>query len=250
MFNKKTKISKESIENHKELPNHIAIICDGNGRWAKMRGLPRNAGHIEGANVIEKITNYSQEIGLKYLTFYIFSTENWKRPALEVNFLMKLFKKQLSKTLKNFENNSIKINFLGDTTKFSDEIQNLISEIYKISNSKPNGGLTINLAANYGARAEILTAAKNLAKKTLKNEINLDNIDEKSFSSLLYTKNHPDVDLMIRPGGEQRISNFLLWQCSYAEFVFDEVLWPDFTPQHLDLAISKFSQRKRRFGGI
>ncbi len=253
---KKTKKNVENIEfddtilNNENFPKHIAIICDGNGRWAKIRGMQRSAGHIEGAKTIEKIVNFAQGIKFKYLTFYIFSTENWKRPAQEVTVIMNLFKQYLDKILRNFAKNNLKINFLGDVSAFSEEIQKLIFEIQRISNSKTNVGLTVNFAANYGSRAEIVNAAKNLFRAIEKKDVVSKDIDEETFSKFLYTQNQPDVDLLIRTGGEQRISNFLLWQSSYAEFVFDGVLWPDFSPDNLKLDIAKFLRRNRRFGGI
>lgn len=231
-------------------PCHVAIICDGNGRWAKKRGLQRSSGHIEGAKTIEKIVKYIQNTNIKYITFYIFSTENWKRPIQEVNVIMNLFRNYLNKIIKNLKNNDIKINFLGDKAAFSDEIRALMSEVSDVSASKRTAKLTVNLAVNYGSRHEIVSASRKIIRKVLHGEIVENDITEQFFSNFLYTFNQPDVDLLIRTGGEQRLSNFLLWQSSYAEIIFDDVLWPAFSPRHFESDVSKFLKRNRRFGGV
>lgn len=232
----------------KTLPVHIGIIMDGNGRWAKKRGLPRSAGHSAGANNFRTITRYCSNIGIQYLTVYAFSTENWKRPADEVSSLMSLFKSYLIEALTDFKDDSIVVRFLGDKSGFNPELQSLIEETERESADRP--GMVLNIAMNYGSREEIVRAARNLAQKCKDGEILVNDITEDSFSKELYTSNQPDPDLVIRPSGEYRISNFLLWQSAYTEYVIMDKLWPDFTKEDLNWALAEYSRRSRRFGGI
>lgn len=239
---------KTSKKNLKDLPVHIGIIMDGNGRWAKKRALPRSAGHKAGANNFRSITKYCSKIGIKYLTVYAFSTENWKRPISEVDFLMKLFKKYLNECLEDFKEENIKVIFLGDKSSFSEDLIELMNEVEEAS--KNSTGMTLNIAMNYGGRKELLNAFKNIAKDIKDNKIEIDDINEEMISENLYTKFQPDPDLIIRPSGEYRVSNFLLWQSAYSEYVFMNKLWPDFKEKDLEKAINEYRTRNRRFGGI
>lgn len=232
----------------KQVPAHIGIIMDGNGRWAKKRGLPRSAGHSAGADTFKKIVRYCSKIGVKHLTVYAFSTENWRRPAAEVTFLMGLFEQYLNDALKDFEQRNIRVVFLGDKSAFSPNLQRLIADIEQVSQSKT--GMVLNVAMNYGGRSEIIRAAKAIAADVKDGNLSVDAIDEKIFANKLYTAGQPDPDLIIRPSGEKRLSNFLLWQSAYTEFVFMNVLWPDFSEKDLDLAIDEYAARNRRFGGV
>ncbi len=241
MFEKKVSVDFEN------LPKHIGIIMDGNGRWAKKRKLPRTAGHTVGAKTFKNIARYCNKIGIEYLTVYAFSTENWKRPEDEVNAIMKLLKDYLVDA-KNFKDENIKVKFIGDLSPLSDELKQLIKESEE--GSAFATGLNLNIALNYGGRDEIVHAVKKIAKKIEKGEISVDSIDEKMISDNIYTASQPDPDIIIRPSGEYRLSNFLIWQAAYSEFWYSNVLWPDFKPKHLDKAIIDFQQRNRRFGGI
>lgn len=230
------------------MPEHIGIIMDGNGRWAQKRGLPRTAGHTAGAANFKKITIYASEIGLKYLTLYAFSTENWTRPDGEVTALMRLFKQYLEEALRDFLDENIKVNFLGDTSVFDDDLQRLIADVKEVSKNRT--GMVLNLAMNYGGRAEITRAVNELYDELFSNPSDSKEITEDMIESHLYTGGMPDPELIIRPSGEQRISNFLLWQSAYSEFVYRDILWPDFKPRDLDDAIAEFNHRQRRFGGV
>lgn len=230
------------------LPTHIGIIMDGNGRWAKKRMLPRSAGHKAGAQTFRKITRYCSDIGIKYLTVYAFSTENWKRPDDEVNSLMNLFKSYLEEALADFKEDSIVVKFIGDKSKFNNDLKTLMTENEELS--KDRSGMVLNIAMNYGSRDEITRAVKNISNMVKDGTISVDDINEDLISSYLYTAGQPDPDLIIRPSGEYRISNFLLWQSAYSEFVIMNKLWPDFTPQDLDEALEIYSKRNRRFGGV
>lgn len=230
------------------VPQHIGIIMDGNGRWAKKRGLPRSAGHTAGAANFRTITRYASSIGVKYLTLYAFSTENWNRPEQEVSALMRLFKQYLEEALSDFMDENIRVKFLGDVSAFSPELQALIHRVEEESSVKT--GMVLNLAMNYGGRAEITRAMKTLASRVEKGELKAEDITEDMISGELYTAGQPDPDLIIRPSGEERLSNFLLWQSAYTEFAYFDILWPDFKPKHLDEAIEKFLGRNRRFGGV
>lgn len=229
-------------------PRHVGIIMDGNGRWAKKRGLPRSAGHVAGAKVFKKIALYAAEIGLECLTVYAFSTENWSRPAEEVSALMRLFKVYLHDAIDNFSDRDICVRFLGDSSVFPKELRDL--ESYVARNSAGRQGMILNIAMNYGGRAEITRACRELARAVERGELRPDEIDEKRISALLYTAGEPDPDLIIRPSGEKRISNFLLWQSAYAEFVYNDILWPDYTTRDLDDALREYARRSRRFGGV
>ena len=230
------------------LPVHIGIIMDGNGRWAKKRGLPRKAGHSAGAKTFRKITRYCSDIGIKHLTVYAFSTENWKRPEDEVKSLMKLFKSYLEEALADFKDDSIVVKFIGDKSQFDEELRNLMVE--NEESSKDRDGMVLNIAMNYGSRDEIVRAVKNICADVQSGVVSTDNINEQLISDYLYTSGQPDPDLIIRPSGEYRISNFLLWQSAYTEFVIMNKLWPDFEKSDLDEAIKLYSQRNRRYGGV
>ena len=231
-----------------ELPAHVGIIMDGNGRWAKKRGLPRSAGHTAGAQVFRKIARYCSNIGIKYLTVYAFSTENWRRPKEEVDALMKLFKEYLQEAIRDFKDDSIVLRFIGDRSAFSPELLALMEE--NEAESKDRDGMVLNIAMNYGGRAELIHAMRGIAQKVADGEVAPDEIDEQMVSDHLYTKGEPDPDLIIRPSGENRTSNFLLWQSAYAEYVIMEVLWPDFKEKDMDAALIEYARRSRRFGGV
>lgn len=244
LFKKKnTELDSELI-----LPEHIGIIMDGNGRWAKKRMLPRSAGHSAGAKTFRTITRYCSDIGIKYLTVYAFSTENWRRPAEEVNSLMKLFKDYLEEALRDFKDDSIVVRFIGDKAPFSDELRQLM--IDNEEESKDRDGMVLNIAMNYGSRDEIVRAVKRIASDVKSGALDVDEITEQTVSDALYTAGQPDPDLIIRPSGEYRISNFMLWQAAYTEFVIMNKLWPDFKKEDLDEAIRIFNKRNRRFGGV
>lgn len=230
------------------LPRHLGIIMDGNGRWAKRRGLPRSAGHVAGAKVFKTIVRYCSRIGIQYLTIYAFSTENWKRPHDEVLTLMNLFKEYLRDALTNFLDENVKVRFLGDTSVFDPQLQQLIAEIEQVSENRT--GMVLNIALNYGGRAEIVRAVRLLAQDVKDGKLQPEEIDEKAISACLYTAGQPDPDLVIRPSGEKRISNFLLWQSAYTEYLVLDILWPDFTPEMLDKALKNYAGRERRFGGV
>jgi undecaprenyl diphosphate synthase len=221
---------------------------DGNGRWAKKRGLPRSAGHSAGAKNFRKIIRYASDIGIKYLTMYAFSTENWKRPQDEVSALMKLFKQYLEEALRDFQDDTIKLRFIGDTTAFSEDIQKLMKDA--VEGSKNRDGMVLNLAMNYGGRDEIVRATKAIAQKVQMGEISLEEINEQTISNNIYTAGQPDPDLIIRPSGEYRTSNFLLWQSAYSEYVIMDKLWPDFSFDDLNYALIEYAKRNRRFGGV
>ena len=231
------------------LPEHIGFIMDGNGRWAKKRNLPRSAGHTAGAKTFRKIVKYCERIGIKYVTVYAFSTENWKRPEEEVKALMKLFKSYLEEAINDFKEEDIVVKFIGDTTAFSQDLQDLIRE--NEEESADRKGMVLNIAMNYGGRDEIVRAVKRIAQQVKDGELAIEDISENMVSQNLYTANQPDPDLVIRPSGEYRISNFLLWQSAYTEYVImDEVLWPDFTEKMVDECIIEYARRNRRFGGV
>ena len=229
------------------MPQHIAIIMDGNRRWAKERGLDPRLGHKEGAETLERIATYANEIGLKYMTVYAFSTENWKRTKEEVGALMKLLELYLDKFLNRESLRNIRIRLLGDVEGLNPSLRDRIYKI--VEKSKDNTGLTLNIAFNYGGRDEIVRAVKKISEKVKDNEINIDDIDENMVSNNLYTQGEPEPDLLIRPGGEVRISNFLLWQLAYTEFLFVDKYWPDFSRKDLLEAIYTYEKRNRKFGG-
>ena len=229
------------------MPKHIAIIMDGNRRWAKEKGLDTKFGHKAGAETLEKIASYANKIGLKYLTVYAFSTENWKRTKEEVGALMILLRTYLDKFLNKESLRNIRIRVLGDIENLDISLKESIEKI--VEKSKNNTGLTLNIAFNYGGRAELVRAVRRISDKVSKNEITIDDISEELVSNNLYTNGEPDPDLLIRPGGELRISNFLLWQLAYTEFLFIDKYWPDFSEEDLLEAIKKFENRNRKFGG-
>lgn len=230
------------------MPQHIAIIMDGNGRWAKKRLLPRTAGHAAGAETFRRIALYCREIGVKYLTVYAFSTENWKRPAEEVGKIMSLMHDYLVEAIRDMQKNHVRICFFGDLSALSPELQALAKEASKESEVYTDA--QVNMCINYGSRDEILRAAKAWAKSCQETGTDPESLTEQDFSELLYSGGVPDPDLVIRPGGELRFSNFLLWQSAYAEMYYTDVLWPDFDERELDKAVDAYRQRNRRFGGI
>ncbi len=230
------------------MPQHVAIILDGNGRWAKAKGMPRNYGHAQGSKNVERICEDAYKMGIKYLTVYAFSTENWNRPKEEVDALMKLLRNYMKTCLKTAEKNDMKIRVIGDKTKLDDDIRSRITELEEAT--KDNGGLNFQIAINYGSRDEITRAMRNLAKDCVEGKVNPENIDESVIESYLDTHGIPDPDLMIRTSGEQRLSNYLLWQLAYTEFYFTDVPWPDFSKEELLKAIEQYNKRDRRYGGV
>ena len=229
------------------VPRHIAIILDGNGRWAKKRGLPRTAGHAAGAETFRKIALYCRDIGVDYLTVYAFSTENWKRPEDEVKTIMRLLGKYLHEAIDTMERDHIKMKVLGNVAGLPEELRELVAKTDEISSRYE--GFQANICLNYGGRDEIVRAAMRYAAD-LRDGKAPEEIGEAEFGSYLYSAGIPDPELLIRPGGEERISNFLLWQCAYSEFYFTDVLWPDFTTEELDKAIAEYHRRDRRFGAV
>lgn len=245
MFGRKLK-----SENHlpaEFLPNHVAIIMDGNGRWAKKRGLPRTAGHSIGTKTFESICRYANRRGIRYLTFYAFSTENWKRPQQEVETLMNLFRDYLSRA-KQFTDENIRVHFVGDPEPLSDDLRELMASAE--SASAEFTGLTINIAINYGGRDELVHAMRTIGSEIRSGALSPEAVTEQVISDHTYTPECPQVDLLIRPGGESRVSNFLLWQIAYAELYFCDTLWPDFTHKDLEKALTWYGKRNRRFGGV
>jgi undecaprenyl diphosphate synthase len=228
------------------LPKHVAIIMDGNGRWAKQQGLLRALGHESGTKSVKTTIEACAKLGIEFLTLYAFSTENWNRPKLEVETLMKLLIRSLKKELSTLQDNNIKLNAIGNLEKLPKSAQKELQDV--IHKTKNNTRLTLTLALSYGAREEIVNAVRNISNKVKNNIISLDSIDDSIINEHLYTQNLPDVDLLIRTSGEHRISNFLLWQIAYAELYFTEILWPDFKEQDLYEAIVSYQKRERRFG--
>ena len=230
------------------LPRHIAIILDGNGRWAKRRGLPRTAGHRAGSENFRTIATYCRDIGIQYLTVYAFSTENWKRPQEEVDTIMDLLKKYLLEAIDTMERDNVRLHFMGDLSVLTQELQDLAAQCNAISERLT--GCLCSICINYGGRAEIVHAAQNFAKDCLNGSVKPEDLTESGFENYLYSSHIPSPDLLIRPGGEQRLSNCLLWQCAYSEFYFTPVLWPDFSKEELRKAIAAFQHRDRRFGEV
>ena len=231
-----------------KVPQHIAIILDGNGRWAKAKGMPRNYGHAQGSKNVERICEEAWRMGIKYLTVYAFSTENWNRPDSEVAALMKLLRNYMKTCLKTAAKNDMKIRVIGDIEPLDDDIKNRIRELEEATVN--NGGLNFTIALNYGSRDEITRAAKKLAADCAAGKVSAEEINEDLFQSYLDTHDIPDPDLMIRTSGEQRLSNYLLWQLAYSEFYFTDVPWPDFTKEELVKAVEEYNHRHRRFGGV
>lgn len=234
----------------RRIPTHIAIVMDGNGRWAKQRGLPRPAGHKAGAESFRTIANYAKSIGLQYLTVYAFSTENWKRSESEVSAIMLLLKKYLLEAVDTMERDHIRLHFFGDMTPISPELRALAHETDEITEHLSKDDFQANVCLNYGGRDEILRAARRFAADCAAGTKQPEDLDESLFSSYLDSAGIPDPDLIIRPSGELRLSNFLLWQCAYSEFYYTDTLWPDFDEAELDRAIAAYRQRDRRFGGV
>ena len=230
------------------VPQHIAIILDGNGRWAKAKGMPRNYGHAQGSKNVEKICEEAWRMGIKYLKVYAFSTENWSRPENEVAALMKLLRNYMKTCLKTAAKNDMKIRVIGDIEPLDDDIKSRIRELEAATTD--NGGLNFTIALNYGSRDELTRAAQKMAKDCAEGKIKAEEIDESVFETYLDTHGIPDPDMMIRTSGEQRLSNYLLWQLAYSEFYFTDVPWPDFTKEELVKAIEEYNHRHRRFGKV
>ena len=239
--------TKKPESTPRQIPTHIAIIMDGNGRWARKRGLPRTAGHAVGAEAFRTIANYAKSIGRKYLTVYAFSTENWKRSQEEVSTIMDLLEKYLRELIRDMDKNQVRFCFFGDLSRLSPTLQAEAREAAE--KSRQYDAVQVNFCINYGGRDEILRAARAFAAKCAAGEARPEELTEETFSDLLWSAGVPDPDLVIRPSGEERISNFLLWQSAYAEYYFTDTLWPDFGPKDLDLAIEAYNHRSRRFGG-
>jgi len=230
------------------IPQHVAIILDGNGRWAKSKGMPRNYGHMEGAKTVEKICEEAWRMGIKYLTVYAFSTENWKRPKEEVDALMKLLRNYMKTCLKTAAKNDMRVRVIGDKTGLDEDIRVKIQELEEAS--KNNGGLNFQIAINYGSRDEIVRSVRKIMEDVKEGKLEPDQMNEELFDSYLDTAGIPSPDLLIRTSGEQRLSNFLMWQLAYTEFYFTDVPWPAFTKADLEKAIEKYNSRERRFGGV
>ena len=236
------------MEETKNIPAHVAIILDGNGRWAKEKGMPRNYGHMQGAKAVEDILEVARDMGIKYLTVYAFSTENWNRPEAEVSALMKILRNYLKTSIKKSMKNNVRCRVIGDKTALSPDIQEAIAELEKATAG--NTGLTFSIAINYGGRDEITRAVRKVADKVKSGELDPSDISEEIKNSNLDTNYLPDPDLLIRTCNEQRISNFLLWQCAYTEFYFAQVAWPDFDKEQLQMAVDAYASRNRKFGGL
>ncbi|MBE7628638.1 isoprenyl transferase [Tenacibaculum piscium] len=229
-----------------KVPNHIAVIMDGNGRWAKGKGMQRIFGHRNALTAIRETADTASEIGVKFVTLYAFSTENWSRPKLEVDALMSLLVSTLKKELPDFQRKNVRVNAIGNIDNLPKNAQKILATV--IEETKNNTKITLTFALSYGAREEIVNAIKNISKKVVNNQLDIEKIDEKIINNHLYTFNLPNVDLLIRTSGEQRISNFLLWQIAYAELYFTDILWPDFRREHLFDAVIDYQNRERRFG--
>jgi hypothetical protein len=251
MFNffKKNRL-EEKIEEKKlkKIPTHVAIIMDGNGRWAKKRNMPRVRGHYEGMQTVKKITKYASRLGIQYLTLYAFSTENWARPKEEVSYLMDLPEKMFTSFMPELMENNVKVEVIGVVEKLPENTRKAVEDA--IEQTKNNTGLKLIFALNYGSKDEIVTAVKRIAQGAANNEYKVEEIDEQLISDNLFTKDTPDPDLLIRTSGEQRISNFLLWQIAYSEFIFTKVAWPDFVEEEFYKALLEYQSRDRRFGGL
>lgn len=231
-----------------KIPEHVAIILDGNGRWAKSKGLPRNAGHTAGAKNVETICEAAHDMGIKYLTLYAFSTENWNRPDSEVNALMNLLESYLKNCIRTADKNNMRVRVIGEVGRLSEKFQDRIKELEQASST--NTGLNLTIAINYGSRDEMIRAMKHMIQDEKDGKLSIEDITPECFSGYLDTKELPDPDLMIRTSGEQRLSNYLLWQLAYSEFYFTDVPWPDFNKKELELAVAAYNKRDRRFGGL
>ena len=241
--------SKKEAETQlpEKLPVHVGFIMDGNGRWAKKRGLPRTLGHVEGAKTFKKIMLYCKEIGIPYISFYVFSTENWKRPQNEIDGILAIMREYLEDVQKHL-GDGIRAIFLGDKSVYPDDIRQRMIKLEE--DTAHHTDLVVFFACNYGGRDEIARSAREIAKLVKNGELNPEDITEQTVADHLYTAGFPDVDLVIRPSGELRLSNYLIWQCAYAEYYFTNILWPDFSPQELDKALIDYANRGRRFGGV
>ena len=235
-------------DNAMNVPRHVAIILDGNGRWARAKGMPRNYGHAQGSKNVERICEEAWRMGIKYLTVYAFSTENWSRPRDEVDALMKLLRNYMKTCLKTAAKNDMKVRVIGDKTRLDEDIRSRIAELEEAT--KNNGGLNFQIALNYGSRDEIVRAVRKIARDAKDGKLEPESITSEVISSYLDTHDIPDPDLLIRTSGEERLSNFLLWQLAYSEFYFTDVLWPDFTKEELMKAIEQYNSRDRRYGGV
>jgi undecaprenyl diphosphate synthase len=235
-------------ETEKIVPKHIGIIMDGNGRWAKKRGLPRQAGHVTGAKVFRTIAKHCEKRGIAVATFYTFSTENWKRPPEEVDAIMNLLREYLKESLADFKKENIRTRFIGDRSVLAEDIQQLMAQAEEATKNKT--GMILNIAINYGGRAELAVAARQIAEQVKAGTLSPEEVNEALLEQHLYTAGQPEVDLILRPSGEYRLSNFLIWQCAYAEYVFDDILWPDFSTKDLDKVLEIYAGRHRRFGGV
>ena len=231
-----------------KIPQHVAIILDGNGRWAKSKGMPRNYGHTVGAKNVETVCKVAHDMGIKYLTLYAFSTENWNRPENEVSALMKLLENYLKNCIRTADRNNMRVRVIGDTKGLGDKFQRQIVELEQAS--KHNDGLNLQIAINYGSRDEMLRAIRRLSRDVSEGKMTQEEITEEAFAQYLDTSGIPDPDLLIRTSGEQRLSNYLLWQLAYSEFYFTEVPWPDFGKKELEKAVEAYNKRDRRFGGL
>ena len=241
--------NKETLPPPQALPVHVAIIMDGNGRWAKKRGLPRYAGHVTGAKVFRTIVKHCEKRGIRHLTVYAFSTENWKRPQEEVDAIMNLLREYLKESLADFQKENIRTRFLGDRAPLAEDIRQLMDEAEACTAHKD--GMCLNIALNYGGRHELTEAMRAIARKVAAGEIAPDDVTEDVITAHLYTAGQPDPDVIVRPSGEHRLSNYLIWQAAYAEYVFmDDILWPDFSPADMDAALAEYARRQRRFGGV
>ena len=240
-------MKKEMNESYR-IPEHVAIILDGNGRWAKKRNMPRNYGHVKGSENLEKVCKAADEFGIKYITVYAFSTENWKRPNEEVNALMKLLRNYLKDCVKKANKNNMRIRVIGEINRLDEDIRNAIIELDEVS--KNNTGLNLTIAINYGARDEMMRAMRKAMQDAKDGKFLIEEFGEDMFAGYLDTKGMPEPDLLIRTSGEQRLSNFLLWQLAYTEFYFTDVLWPDFDKEELWKAIQYYNNRERRYGGL
>ncbi|SHI58378.1 undecaprenyl diphosphate synthase [Butyrivibrio fibrisolvens DSM 3071] len=236
------------MSEERKIPRHVAFILDGNGRWAKAKGMPRNYGHVQGAKAVEQMLFDAGELGIEYVTVYAFSTENWNRPEAEVSALMALFKKYLKSEIKTCMKNNVRSRVIGERSRLPKDVLKVVEELEETT--KDNTGLTFNIAINYGSRDEITRAVKKIASKVENGEISASDITEQMINDNLDTGSMPDPDLLIRTCGEQRVSNYLLWQLAYTEFYFTDICWPDFNKAELEKAIDAYNHRTRRFGGL
>lgn len=243
-----TKRRRDAVCPPEKLPVHVGIIMDGNGRWAKRRGLPRQAGHGYGAKTFRTITKHCEKRGIQYLTVYAFSTENWSRPQVEVDAIMDLLREYLRESLEDFQKENIRTRFIGDRSPLAPDIQALMRQAEDVTAHKT--GMCLNIAVNYGGREELVHAARSLAREAVQGKRDWRKIDDTALAAHLYTAGQPEPDLILRPSGEYRLSNFLLWQSAYSEYIFMDILWPDFKTTDLDRALEEYARRQRRFGGI